>query len=77
MVRRAAGAHVVLGVDLEEVDTAGSRENIVGMFGLETNPDRKPGERGWICSHDPSPLWVRTEAGVDRLPPDRRITPDV
>jgi len=42
-------------VDLEEVDTAGSRENIVGMFGLETNPDRKPGERGWICSHDPSP----------------------
>src|SRR5262249_54466285 len=69
MVRRATGAHIVLGVDLEEIDTVGARENIVGVFGLEPNPGQKPGEIGCICSHDPSPLRVRTKAGVDRLPP--------
>ena len=36
MMRRAARAHVVFGVDLEEIDPAGTGKNVFAMLGLET-----------------------------------------
>jgi hypothetical protein len=45
VMRRAAAAHVVLGMNLEKIDLARLPENIFGMFGLE------PGASG-IGGHD-------------------------
>ena len=38
-MRRAAGAHVILGMDLEEADVSARLEHIVGMLGLEADAD--------------------------------------
>ena len=61
VMRRAAGTHVVLGVDLEEIDAAGTRQNVLGMFGLEAGTGEAPamaanatmtdGSRPWTSSH--------------------------
>jgi hypothetical protein len=35
MVGRTAGAHIILGMNLEEIDPTETMENIIGMLGFQ------------------------------------------
>ncbi len=57
-MRRAAGAHVVLGMDFEEIDRARIAENVQRVLRLQTHPGTgtlKPGSLGisidWFARH--------------------------
>jgi hypothetical protein len=45
VVRRPALAHVVFGVNLEEIDSMGAGQYVVGMLMLEPDPDAIDGEQ--------------------------------
>ena len=40
-MRRTARAHVILGVDLEEIDSVGTGKDIPGMLGLKTGTSER------------------------------------
>jgi len=45
VMRRAAVAHVIFGVNLEEVDAMAAGQHVVGMLMLEPDPDAVGGEQ--------------------------------
>src|SRR5262245_14169493 len=70
MMRRTAGAHVILGVDLEEIDPAGTGENVVCVLVLEPHACRMMRlglRKRWLYgrSHDFLPRF----GGSRRRPP--------
>jgi hypothetical protein len=76
MMRRAAGAHVVLGVDLEEIDPARAAEDVVGVLVLQAGAGGNRAQRRWtgklesrMNSHDhPLSIGSRLWPGAGGLP---------
>ena len=47
MMRRAAGAHVVFGMNFEEIDLTWTIKNIIRVLGLEPRADRRRMQQLW------------------------------
>ena len=64
MVRRSARAHVVFGVNFEEVDRARAFENVAGVLRLQSRSGADHLHAGffhdgrWIGASDPGPCGV-------------------